>query len=923
MMVMTGPIAIGLVLILAVPVCADVTLKWPRATLTVADDATAASLIERASGRECVREDDATLSDVRVGEETHRASAVRRTADGLAIEYAGTDTVLHYAVEPADDWLVLRLERVEGTRPQRVTLLRLPVAVNERVGRLLNIGWDDETAVCLMAGNLQTWCGAKGKDHALLQAATQDHPGPSLEGAAVAVIACPTDQFRTIARDASNALGLPTNQDASGTPVKDTDLVRGSYWFLGVHPDSVDRVIEYCHRAGIRQVMMNSGSWCETVGHYTFRDAYPNGKEDLKAVVDRFHAAGILVGMHCFVSKVSKTDAYVTPVPDRRFWVDMEDELAEDISADATEITVTGDLREWAGSPVTSREYWEGGVHKHQECIIGDEIIRYEAIGPEGVWNSFLGCERGAWGTTAAGHEAGDRVRHYGVDGCINGYIIDQETDLMDEVADRISDIFNYCGFDMVYFDGGEDVDRRRFSYYSTNFQHQAMRRFTKRPIIHMGTVLTHRLWHSFARSGTVDTYLNTLHGAIAAGREIEDWPTVREHIDRSVRRVLSLRDDMMPAELGWFGIWPATGRYDGLQLDEMEYLMCKSLALDAPVSLQTGFTHMDRHPLTPEILAIFRRYESLRMERALPEEVTAPLAEMGRDFAMLQEAGGPRFVEVQPVESVGGGSEVRALVGADGDGSAATLWHCKGRPGWLRVDLDPDALTLTDFAGEPREITTMGGAAVMPFGAFRGTLLAEGVTPDRLREALAEAQVTVRMPELIVVRAEGARRLEGEMALGSEVGVEEPGAFGDVLVCTDRPSRETPQQWYAQYTVDIPHEGSWTLWARVRYPRGVDDSFALVRPGEEVTLQGEQVLGNCGAAGDRWHWTGRGFGTACEPPGQPITMRLEEGPFTFRVYAREGGGLETNPRLDLLCLADDPFHVPDDSDARRALEGR
>ena len=55
--------------------------------------------------------------------------------------------------------------------------------------------------------------------------------------------------------------------------------------------------------------------------------------------------------------------------------------------------------------------------------------------------------------------KAGSAARHYGVDGCVPGYIIDQETDLLDEATTRLAGIFNACGFDMVYFDGGEDVE--------------------------------------------------------------------------------------------------------------------------------------------------------------------------------------------------------------------------------------------------------------------------------------------------------------------------------------------------------------------------------------------------------------------------------------------------------------------------------
>jgi hypothetical protein len=105
----------------------------------------------------------------------------------------------------------------------------------------------------------------------------------------------------------------------------------------------------------------------------------------------------------------------------------------------ATQISRANEsLEQWPGSPVCKQKSWEGGVEKHQEVIIDDEIVQFKAIGPEGRWDTFLGCKRGAFGTRPAAHKAGAAGRHYGVDGCINGYIIDQETDLLDEVANQV-----------------------------------------------------------------------------------------------------------------------------------------------------------------------------------------------------------------------------------------------------------------------------------------------------------------------------------------------------------------------------------------------------------------------------------------------------------------------------------------------------
>ena len=919
-------IPLGVFLLFLIPgvVPADVVFENARMKAVIGTDGRWVSLTDKASGRECVRQEaGVAVADVVVGRKTRPAVSVVRWADGVAVRFEGVDTEVRYRVEPGDSWVVFRLVEIRGSRPERMTLLRLPPAIVDSVGQRLNAAYDDRTCVCLMAANRQPDCGARTGKAPLLIATTQDSPGPRMEGCAVALIVCRTAEFREIARRASHAFGMLTNEDANGVPVKDTDLVRGSYFFLAFGEEDVDRVIDACRRTGIRQVMMNSGSWCSKVGHYVFNEQrFPDGVDGLKRVVDRLHSEGILVGMHTFVSKISKTDPYVTPVPDKRFWRRFEDVLAEGVSPEQSEIRVTGPLREWAGCPEASSRYWEGGVRKHREVLLDDEIIQYESIGPEGVWNTFRGCRRGAWGTTAKAHEAGTAAVHYGVDGCINGYIIDQETDLMGEVADRIAGIFNFCGFDMVYFDGGEDVDRRRYLYYVSNFQEQALRRFSKRPILHMGTIMTHRLWHSFARSSTVDTYLNTLNGAIVAGNPPAKWPTVKEHINRSVRYMLRVRKSMVPGELGWFGIWPKRANTDGLQLDEMEYLMCKSLGYDVPVSLQTSFGSMEAHPLTPELLAIFRQYEETRMRRGVPEDVRARLQEMDRDFVMVLYEGERRFVEVSEVPLVGGTRNVRAFVGALGEGSVATMWHYL-RDGAVTLAVDPARARFSTLAGEPVPFKRGAGRIVVPVGSRRHTLVCEGVDSGALRQALERADVWERPPLMAFLRAGDLTQVEGEMALGSTAGVREEGAFGDVLVCTGQPSPGTVNHWYAEYGFDVPRDGTYALWARVRYPSGGDDSFAVIRPGDEVTLKSDQVLGNCGVNEKRWHWTGRGGGSTTVPPGQRVTFKLTKGAFFFRVYAREGPGtVAGNPRLDLLCLTDDPLTVPTDDDVRRWLAG-
>jgi hypothetical protein len=494
--------------------------------------------------------------------------------------------------------------------------------------------------------------------------------------------------------------------------------------------------------------MMGSASWCRTVGHYTFhKSRYPDGVESLRRTVAKLHDAGIRVGMHCYASKISKTDPYVTPVPDRRFWVDRTAELAADVDAADTTIRTKTDMRQWPGSPVAKQKTWEGGVAKHREVIVDNEIVRYEAVGPKGRWDTLLGCKRGSWGTKPAAHKAGTVCRHYGVDGCINGYIIDQETTLLAEATGRLARIFNTCGFDMVYFDGGEDVDRRRFTHYVSKFQAEAMSRFTKRPLVHMGTIMTHNLWHSFTRSATVDTYNNTIRGRIIAGGAWEKLPTVREHIDRSVRYMLSVAEDRMPGELGWFGIWPKGKGTDGLQLDEIEYLMCKSLGHDAPISLQTSFARMAAHPLTGGILEIVRAYEQLRTGSKVPAAARKRLREPGKDFILLRRgpAAAPVFVEAQPLDKVTGGRDVRAMVGRHGRDAVATVWHYLGKEAVLSLGPSAGSVSVVDVFGRPMPNGKPAAAREIRIAGRRTTLVFRGVSLKDARDALAKARLEAK----------------------------------------------------------------------------------------------------------------------------------------------------------------------------------
>jgi hypothetical protein len=730
-------LAIATVLLLATFAFADITFENQNYKVTISDNAQFTSVFDKASKRElCPAKNNVPFALL---EDKFPADKMTVKDRNIQFSFKGTDTVITYAAVPAENWIVFRLTNIQGKRPKSIVLCQVPIAITKNVGRLLDITYDDKTSVCLMAANMQTNGRATTKKaYTLLQATSQDSPGPALEGAAAALVIAKTENIRKILRDASQTFNLLTNEDVNGIPSKES-MGRLSYWFFNVKESDADGIIALCKKTNIKQFMMGFGSWAKTAGHIEYNTKnFPDGAASLKRFAKKLNDAGIGCGSHSFVSKISKKDSYVTPIPNKQFWVDKQTTLAADISADAKSIKVTSSIKEWAGSPIASQKRWEGGVKKHQDVIIGDEIIQYKSIDPK--TNTFIGCTRGAYGTHKAAHKKTDPALHWGVDGCINGYIIDPDSQLMDEVAQRMADVFNECGFNMIYFDGSEDVPRTRYDYYSTIAHAKTVEKIRTRPLMHLGGGRTHRLWHSFTFGATVDTYLNTISGRIISGEKVEKLPTVRKHIDRSVRAVIAAKKSLMSGELGWFGIWPKTTRYghevDGLQLDELEYLMVKSLAYDAPISLEVGFATMEKHPLCPEILNIVGIYENLRMNRLVDDKTLGKLKSLGKDFSRITIGDKTEFVKMKVIPSVANTHDIRALVGTLADGSTViNTWHYTGESHTVQIPAENLEVAAYDLYGKKIPLDVTDQMINIPVSAARLTLVLKNITVAEILE--------------------------------------------------------------------------------------------------------------------------------------------------------------------------------------------
>src|SRR5690606_29389935 len=123
--------------------------------------------------------------------------------------------------------------------------------------------------------------------------------------------------------------------------------------------------------------------------------SFPDNWESMRRCVEMAEREGIRLGLHTLSNFITTNDPYVTPSPDPRLAKVGESKLVKSISATDTQITIE--------DPMFFNQMKNNNLHA---VVIGNELIRYASVSENEPW-TLLDCERGAFGTQAAAHEAG------------------------------------------------------------------------------------------------------------------------------------------------------------------------------------------------------------------------------------------------------------------------------------------------------------------------------------------------------------------------------------------------------------------------------------------------------------------------------------------------------------------------------------
>ena len=593
----------------------DVTFQNRLARWTIGADGRARSLVDKPAGRQWLVEKPPSFTFIKKGGRYHDATSIVRDGEAMKVVYGQSGVTARLGVTVRPQYLVIRLLEVKGGPVEQLCLARLRTRITANAGWWLDVRWNDDYAVCLVGLSKSVQTGS-------LQAIVHREFG--LTGQGVAILAAPTKRLLDVVQTVERDEKLPAATIA-GKWAKRSDDIRRGYLFTDLTEANADETLRYATLGEFKYVMTYSGTWSTSLGSYPIRKSnFPRGEASLKATVDKLHAAGLKAGLHMLTSFVGKNDPLVRPVPDRRLLCDAEATLAADVDAKTRELPLSAVPEEF---PRDAAYY--GSKRQGFDVLVDQEIIRYGAIAGEGG-KALTACTRGAHGTRTAPHKAGATVRHLTERyGC---YLVDLRTDLKDTVADRIAGVVNRCGFDMIYFDGGECNGANGPYWYWVTHQQLAIYQRFRRDVLVQGSGGTPWTWHFFSR-GCCDDF------AAVAPKEYLDHHKIRDswrHYTRS----------FMPAELGWWGFLADEPHHPATSPDEVEAYAARMLALDSPVSLETNLAALKRHGRTNELLALLGRWERLRLGRTVPDAVRRKLRE--GEWHLAETAGKPALRPVR-----------------------------------------------------------------------------------------------------------------------------------------------------------------------------------------------------------------------------------------------------------------------------------
>lgn len=586
-----------------------VNLETDSFSLGIEDTGNVAHFVDKATGIDYLnKKQKTTFAVLRGDKQSFPAKTVKYEGGLLNVDFGEVAGQVVFRIIPGPSRIVFEVQSVTWDKAEEVFYAEIPLTLKGT--------FDDAFAVTPLALDLKTNCAQIPGLCTRISGFTV-YKQFGFEGAKGALIAGPIDKIREALKDTVKSSPDLPQSDVGGPWALDAPVNQGSYVMsVGeyVTEETVSQWIDVAKSVGATQIDFHGG--------YPFRwgdfevnpELYPRGRDSLKAVVDTIHQAGLYAGLHTYSFFIDKKTPWVTPVPDSRLASDAVFTLTEDLDTEKNQVVV--DESTEAMSAVTGFF-----IRNSATLRIDDELIIYKDV-QKSLPYTFTECVRGAYGTKVSTHKKGTKVYH--LKECFGLFVPDVNTTLFTDVIQRTADLYNYCGFDMVYLDALDGSDTlggwENAWHYSAKFVYELVRRLNKPPIMEMST-FSHHLWCVRSRMGAWD--------CPARGR--------KEFVDYHIVSNRQWKYSFLPTNLGWWGIFDWTGVQPERSMpDELEYVCVKALATNSSMSYIAGFTPKNLNSdKFQRFVKITREYEKLRLENKVSESLKERLAEPGAEFTL------------------------------------------------------------------------------------------------------------------------------------------------------------------------------------------------------------------------------------------------------------------------------------------------
>ena len=681
---------------------ADVVVENARMKLVIGEDAVAKSLTIRANGEEMLDVHERlplfqAVQDRPFNNEiklvfphtvtAFRANRIRREGDFLIVGFELVSYSAKIRVTERDGYVLFELVDFilgpKGTDHLRMTyppvssvrILNLPVRNREHIGEWMNSVWDEKAAVVLMSAEPYTWIAGERRDGFRLMSADARRD-LRLRGAKAALVAAPTGEFLDCVDAMEREQDLPRGVESR----RSAALNRSTYWTCDICPTNVDAHIACAKKGGFRQMLVYYTAVCKGaqgdkgyggIGDYEIDDCYPKGYDSLREMLARIKAAGITPGLHLLHTFIGLKTHYVTPVADPRLNLTRHFTLAKAVGEEGGDLYVQED-------PSTCPTNAESRV-----LAFGGELMSYEGFTTSYPFK-FTGVRRGHCETRVVAHDRGQiggilDICEYGARSCY----IDQDSDLQDEVAEKIAKVYD-CGFEFVYYDGSEGVSEPQ-GIQVANAQYRVWKKFAKKPIFTEGAAKCHFAWHHLSAANAFDVFQPEVFEAM-----IVRWPQYEAPI---------IAADFSRPDFGWWGVYlpgeelkirdDPLVKTIGTQPDMWEFGTSRAAAWDAPVSVQVVLEKAARHPRMDDLLEVMRRWEDVRARKGLTAEQKAALKSRTQHHHLyLNEAGEYELLPIEVLPTPAGAKDARAFLFERNGRCVLAVWHMTGE-GTLRLALD------------------------------------------------------------------------------------------------------------------------------------------------------------------------------------------------------------------------------------------